>query len=158
MTAHTSNIGPVPFFLPDGHHYTYDRMGNRLTDENLLDEDFSVTYLYDNLDRLKTSTRADNHDQSWGLDGLGNFGTFTDDNHEQTRGVNATNEITSTTGIATPTYDAAGNMTSDGTLNYNYDAWGRLVKVHHRQRRDNGRWPSITTTAQNRRVTKTLAT
>ncbi len=28
-----------------------------------------------------------------------------------------------------PSYDAAGNMTSDGIYNYAYDAWNRLVKV-----------------------------
>ncbi len=28
-----------------------------------------------------------------------------------------------------PSYDAAGNMTSDGIYNYTYDAWNRLVKV-----------------------------
>lgn len=29
-----------------------------------------------------------------------------------------------------PTYDAAGNMTSDGIYRYSYDAWNRLVEVH----------------------------
>jgi len=55
--------------------------------------------------------------------------SVTTDSSTQTRDTNAANEITSTTGIATPTYDAAGNMISDGTLNYKYDAWNRQVKV-----------------------------
>ena len=54
---------------------------------------------------------------------------FSDDGAAQTRGVNAANEITSTSGIATPQYDRAGNMLSDGTRHYKYDAWNRLVEV-----------------------------
>jgi hypothetical protein len=37
-------------------------------------------------------------DQSWGLDGLGNFGTFDDDGTSQSRTANAVNEITNITG------------------------------------------------------------
>lgn len=74
----------------------------------------------------------------------------------QTRDVNAANEITSSSGIITPTYDAAGNMTSDGTYNYKYDAWDRLVEVHQA-----GSGNALVATyrydAKNERITKTLA-
>ncbi|MDD4890785.1 MAG: hypothetical protein PHU85_12755, partial [Phycisphaerae bacterium] len=33
-------------------------------------------------------------------------------------------------GAATPTYDAAGNMTFDGTRHYAFDAWNHLVATH----------------------------
>ena len=68
-------------------------------------------------------------DQSWTLDALGNWRQFSDDGAAQTRGVNAANEITSTSGIATPGYDRAGNMLSDGTRHSKYDGWNRLVEV-----------------------------
>jgi RHS repeat-associated protein len=49
--------------------------------------------------------------------------------------VNAANEIQTIDSSPTVTYDRAGNMTSDGTLNYQYDAWNRLVRVT-----SNGNW------------------
>ena len=93
--------------------------------------------------------------QDWTLDGLGNFAEFDDNGASQTRDVNAANEITSTTGIATPTYDAAGNIVSDGTLKYQYDAWNRQTVV--RRVSDNSLVATYAYDGQNRRVTKTLA-
>ncbi|MCZ7586722.1 MAG: hypothetical protein M5R36_27175 [Deltaproteobacteria bacterium] len=46
---------------------------------------------------MTDSDRADALDQSWGLDGLGNFSSF-DDGDSQTRTANAVNEITGITG------------------------------------------------------------
>jgi RHS repeat-associated protein len=113
----------------DEYAYTYDRAGNRLSKTNVLNGDLSETYEYNDLDELISSSREDDFDQSWTLDGLGNWSAFDDDGSAQTRDVNAANEITSTSGIATPTYDRAGNMTSDGTLKYKYDAWNRQKAV-----------------------------
>jgi uncharacterized protein RhaS with RHS repeats len=70
--------------------------------------------------------------QDWTLDGVGNMSAVTTNGEEQDRTQNTSNEITGmTTGGTTtnPTYAAAGNLTSDGTLDYKYDAWNRLVKV-----------------------------
>ena len=54
----------------------------------------------------------------------------------QTRDTNAANEITSTTGLATPDYDRAGNMVSTPkpgdpahSWTVTYDAWNRVVSV-----------------------------
>ena len=66
---------------------------------------------------------------AWTLDGLGNWSAFDDNGSSETRDVNAANEIQTVNGDSTVTYDLAGNMTSDGTLDYQYDAWNRLVKV-----------------------------
>ena len=77
-----------------------------------------------------SATLIHSYDQSWTLDALGNWRQFSDDSAAQTRGVNAANEITSTSGIATPQYDRAGNMLSDGTRHYKYDAWNRMVAVY----------------------------
>jgi YD repeat-containing protein len=122
----------------DEYTYTYDRAGNRLTKANAQHTAFNETYTYDGLDRLLTTDRADGFDQDWTLDGLGNWSGFNDDGTSQTRTVNEANEIESTLGIATPTYDAAGNMTvipsptsgsPSHTESAKYDAWNHLVEV-----------------------------
>ncbi|MGI6417985.1 MAG: RHS repeat-associated core domain-containing protein [Thermoguttaceae bacterium] len=131
-----TDYGADPDVVLDHYSYTYDRAGNRTSRDNEMHSAFDEDYTYDRLDRLTAADRADNFDQSWGLDGLGNFSVFDDDGSVQTRGVNAANEITATSGIAAPQYDRAGNMIvlpklSDqaNTLGANYDAWNRLVEV-----------------------------
>ena len=81
------------------------------------------------MNELLTSSRGDDYDQLWTPDSLGNWSDFNDDGTAQTRTVNAANEIQTVNGDSTVTYDLAGNMTSDGTLDYQYDAWNRLVRV-----------------------------
>jgi RHS repeat-associated protein len=122
----------------DHYSYTYDRAGNRTARANVLHSAFDEEYTYDSIDRLASATRADDFDQSWTLDGLGNFAEFDDDGESQTRTANGVNEITGITGgWISPSYDAAGNMISgpkpgDETtrVHYVYDAWNRLVKVY----------------------------
>jgi YD repeat-containing protein len=65
------------------------------------------------------------------------------DEQSITYGVNNLNQITSLEndgdgagpwvlgGEATPTYDAAGNMVSDGRYYYQYDAWNRVVQINY---------------------------
>jgi RHS repeat-associated protein len=115
--------------LLDEYVYEYDRAGNRTRKYNALNSDLNETYEYNALDELTSTVRNNGFDQSWTLDGLGNFSEFNDNGSSQTRDVNAANEITSTTGIATPTYDLAGNIISDGTQDYYYDAWNRQTYV-----------------------------
>lgn len=122
----------------DHYSYTYDRAGNRTSRDNELHAAFDEDYTYDELDRLISSVRADNFDQTWDLDGLGNFSEFDDDGDSQTRTVNEANEIEGITGgWITPTYDAAGNMKfgpkpgeETTGIHYVYDAWNRLVAVY----------------------------
>src|SRR4029077_12167781 len=100
---------------------------------------------YDNLNRLTAFERgvlsasggagtpldtiaSPSHSQSWSLDALGNFSSVTTDATTQTRTANAQNEITSISGLTTPTYDNNGNTTKDQNGNtLVYDAWNRLV-------------------------------
>jgi hypothetical protein len=97
----------------DQYTYTYDRAGNRESRDNELHAAFDEDYTYDDLDRLATTTRADDFDQSWELDGLGNWSEFDDDGNQQTREANEANEIIGITGgWSSPEYDAAGNMTT----------------------------------------------
>jgi YD repeat-containing protein len=132
------DYGANPDVTLDEYTYSYDRASNRTTRGNALHTAFSETYAYDDLDRLTSSERNDSHDQSWGLDGLGNFGSFTDDALSQTRTANAANEITGISGSwADPTYDAAGNMISapkpgaeSTRIHLRFDAWNHLVGVY----------------------------
>ncbi len=134
------DYGAQPDLTLDRYTYTYDRAGNRTSRDNDLHTAFNEDYTYDGLDRLTDVDRADAFDQSWGLDGLGNFGTFDDDEEPlQNRTANAANEITAITGgWASPVYDLAGNMTTipapqagdaDHALAGKYDAWNRLVQL-----------------------------
>jgi hypothetical protein len=51
---------------------------------------------------LISADRAKGYTQDWELDAMGNWRSFDDDGTVQTRAVNVFNEITSTSGIATP--------------------------------------------------------
>ena len=131
------DYGADPDVTLDEYTYTYDRAGNRTSRDNELHSAFDEDYTYDGLDRLTDADRADNFDQTWTLDGLGNFSAFDDDGSSQSRTANAVNEITGITGgWITPAYDDAGSMISgpkpgDETtrVHYVYDAWNRLVEV-----------------------------
>ncbi len=117
----------------------YDRAGNRTSRTNALRTTLSETYQYNGVDALVSSVRNDSFDQSWTLDGLGNWSGFSDDGSSQAHTANAANEIGSITGgWATPAYDPAGNMTviaapltgdADHALGGKYDAWNHLVET-----------------------------
>jgi YD repeat-containing protein len=80
-----AQYGEEPATL-DEYTYTYDRAGNRRTRGNALHTDFSESYLYDAMNRLTSSTRADDHVQGWTLDGLGNWTEFTGQRRSPVRG------------------------------------------------------------------------
>ena len=76
-------------------------------------------------------SRGTTYSQGFTLDAAGNMATVTTNGNAVTRTTDAANEIQTISGSSNPTYDAAGNMTFDGTLAYKYDAWGRLVAVYN---------------------------
>ncbi len=133
-----TDYGEDPDVVLDHYSYTYDRAGNRTSRDNELHSAFDEDYTYDGLDRLTAADRADSFDQSWGLDGLGNFSFFDDDGSSQTRTANAANEISGITGTwIDPTYDDAGNViaapkTAEETtrLHHVYDAWNRQTAAY----------------------------
>ncbi len=133
--------GLVPMDL-DRFQYAYDRDGNRLWRDNLVNSAFGELYSYDNLNQITSFDRgtlnankngitgSPTRQQAWDFDALGNFDSVTTDGNAQTRSHNDQNEITSISGATTPTYDANGNMTGDETgRKFVYDAWNRLVTV-----------------------------
>lgn len=144
----------------DRYQYGYDRNSNRLWKQNMVaTTGFDEQYTVDNLNRLtqmKRGTLNGSHvipgtpvkQQDWGLDPVGNWNKFAVETAgtavlDQTRAASTVNEITSigtgTGGLpvwATPSYDAAGNMTGfvnpaklTANLTGIYDAWNRLVAV-----------------------------
>ena len=74
-----TDYGADPDVVLDHYSYEYDRAGNRVSKSNELHAAFDEVYEYDNLDRLVSSERADDYDQTWTLDGQGNFAAFDDD-------------------------------------------------------------------------------
>jgi YD repeat-containing protein len=115
----------------DRFQYTYDRDANRLSRTNVVHPLFSEQYGYDAFNQLTQFTRG-THTQTWSLDPLGNWKTFTNDGQTQNRSHNAQNQITTIdAGFVTPTYDPNGNtITDERGQRYVYDAWNRLVQVN----------------------------
>jgi RHS repeat-associated protein len=136
----------------DRFQYGYDRDNNALYRNNLVNTAFGELYHasgasngYDNLNQLTNFARgvltasqqggaldtiaSPSHSQSWTLDALGNWSSFTSDSTTQTRVANQQNQITSISGQTTPGYDKNGNTTTDQNGNtLIYDAWNRLVQ------------------------------
>jgi RHS repeat-associated protein len=135
----------------DRFQYLYDRDGNRLYKNNLVNAAFSELYHangangYDNLNQITTFARgtlsasvvggpldtisSSSTSQSWSLDVMGNFASQTTNGTAVSRTHNKQNEIT-TVGSATLAYDANGNMTTDEAgRTLVYDSWNRLVQI-----------------------------
>jgi RHS repeat-associated protein len=118
----------------DRLQYTYDRDSNRTQRTNAINTLFSESYGYDSFNQL-TSFMRNTHSQTWGLDNVGNWKSFTNDQTgppSETRIQNAQNQITTLTGtgVGTPSYDANGNtLTDEWGHGYSFDAWNRLAQV-----------------------------
>jgi RHS repeat-associated protein len=136
----------------DRFQYGYDRDGNRLYRNNLVNTAFGELYHasgagngYDQLNQLTGFARgvlsasqsggmldtvtAPTRTQSWSLDALGNWSSVTTNGTAQNRTHNQQNEAT-VVGGNTLTFDNNGNTTTDDTgKTLVYDAWNRLVKV-----------------------------
>ncbi len=133
--------------IMDRYQYGYDRAGNRLFKNNLLDTALSELYGYDNLNQTTSFSRgvlsdansdglfdtvaSPSRTQAWNLDALGNWSTFTTNNTSQSRSHNAQNQLTAV-GSTTLSYDANGSMTADEAgRTFIYDAWNRLAAVRN---------------------------
>ena len=127
----------------DDFQYGYDADGDVLyRAEPVANAVFSELYQYDALNQLtayqhgtlngtKTGIVGSPTDsQSWGLDALGNFTSVTTDGTAQTAPPTSKTRSHGISGAGAVTYDANGNLTTDGSGNtYVYDAWNRLVAV-----------------------------
>jgi RHS repeat-associated protein len=118
----------------DRFQYTYDRDSNRLTKALPLTTGKDETYSYDLLNQL-TNFAQGTHTQSWSLDALGNWSTFTNDGTPQSRTHNKQNQVTQV-GTNPLTFDNNGNTLTivisaptPENHTYAYDAWNRLVQA-----------------------------
>jgi RHS repeat-associated protein len=133
--------------IMDRYQYGYDRAGNRLFKNNLLDTALSELYGYDNLNQTTSFSRgvlseansdgmfdtvaSSSRTQAWNLDALGNWANLTTNSTSQSRTHNAQNQVTGV-GSTSLTYDSNGSMTADESGRvFVYDAWNRLVSVRN---------------------------
>ena len=164
----------------DRFQYGYDRAGNVLYSNNLVNASESELYrsnstasgdsntAYDGLGRQVAFARgtlsssgyngtqldtiaSPSASQSWSLDALGNWSGVTTDGSTTTQTFNAQNQLTSVTGGTAPTFDNNGNTTSDAGLTYVYNAWNQLVTVKN----GSTTVASYTYDALGRRITET---
>lgn|GEM_PF-5566302 len=111
-----------PTSLVSSYHYSYDAVGQRTaTTRSVAGQALTSSYGYDQLGRLTSATSNDPQaplgaNASWTYDPAGNRTTQT------IRGAVAT----------TYSYDPADQLTTDGTVDYSYDADGNLTsrKTH----------------------------
>ncbi|MBI3847839.1 MAG: RHS repeat-associated core domain-containing protein [Planctomycetes bacterium] len=121
-----------------GDDYTYDAIGNELTETKVLQPANSKKLTYDGTNRLTTYTIGTSPSfpepvtESFGLDGVGNWLTH----NANPNSTNSVHEYTDSSGATkfdgvSLAYDARGNLTAYGNNpnvnTYVYDAKGRIV-------------------------------
>ncbi|PCJ51507.1 MAG: hypothetical protein COA79_26100, partial [Planctomycetota bacterium] len=127
------NVGLVTMA---GFDYKYDNVGNRKVEIGLHNANKSAVYDYDTtykvtgykqglLNVAEDDVPTVDFYQDWVQDALGNWSSFDNNGTVDNRSHDSMNQITST-GF---THDDNGNMTSDGTNDYEYDAMNRLIKA-----------------------------
>ncbi|PCJ53306.1 MAG: hypothetical protein COA79_22940, partial [Planctomycetota bacterium] len=122
-----------------GFDYKYDNVGNRKVEIALhapaqatksavynYDTTYKVTgYKQGALNVAEDDVPTALFYQDWTQDTLGNWSSFDNDGTVDNRSHDSMNQITST-GF---THDNTGNMTSDGSNDYEFDAMNRLIKA-----------------------------
>ena len=119
------------------YSYTYDKNGNRDIAKNEITKNY-VDYDYDSLNQLEiekyhvwdapSGTYYVNKTMGYQYDLLGNRTQKSVDGNITSYSYNAANEITGD-GTNSYTHDANGNMTYDGQYTYVYDAENQLIQV-----------------------------
>jgi RHS repeat-associated protein len=105
--------------------YTYDNVGNRITQIN---NQGTTTYTYDLIYQL-TNADENGSNTSYQLDAAGNRISLTTDSSIVNYSTNQLNQYTEVDG--TPySYDGNGNLRNNGTSNYVYDAENRLIRAY----------------------------
>ena len=74
------------------------------------------------LDTVSTTSGTTGSSQSWGLDALGNW--LSSPLTGLSRTTNSRNQLTQIGTSESLSYDNNGNLLSDGSYSYAYDAWG----------------------------------
>jgi RHS repeat-associated protein len=142
--------------------YTYDQNKAKLTESDSLAATANQTFAYDAESRLKSWSRASGETQQWALSAVGDWDLTTVDGITETRSHSDVHEVTGRvtgTSSTTLTYDANGNLATDGSGHqYGWDAENRLSEAVVP-----GIYPDLTDTAHyaydalGRRIQKTFA-
>lgn len=152
--AYNNRFQPINITIGNSSHtllekdYAYNAgtsdNGNVVSITNDLSSARSEAFGYDSLNRLtcaqagvttlgSSCTGTGTWGNSYGYDDFGNLIAKTiaaTSGESLSATVNANNKITSYTSAGTsftPSYDPAGNMTSDGATTYTFDAWNRII-------------------------------
>jgi RHS repeat-associated protein len=119
------DCGGIPFTV---YNFTNGWKGSQLqhsTDTVLNQNGQSATYGYDEFNRLSSRTINSVQDYTWVYDRYGNRWQ-----QNAQSGLNTPLSFNSSTNQITGySYDAAGNLTNDGSYAYTYDAEGNIVAV-----------------------------
>ena len=116
--------------------YTFDKEGNKLSEEKVHMPDHSEQYDYDDTYQFtdfkkgNISTGAFPNQSTFNYDPLGNRQQVISDSILTTYSSNEMNEYTAISGKSAPVYDANGNLIEDGNFTYQYDFENRLVSVN----------------------------
>jgi len=136
------NLSKISDSLGNSVNYSYDSVGNRLSEEirdaqNLLQK--SLTYQYDNLNHLYRVTNPDNSYSQYLYDSRGNRTSVKDPNtHETTYQYDSLSQLVATIQPGSITtsldYDGHGNLSSvtdanNNVTSYTYDDMGRVAQV-----------------------------
>ncbi len=111
--------------------YTYDRVGNRtslITPQRAEMYDYDPTYRLTNVATTPGSPAA----VAYQLDPAGNRISVTEDSATTAYATNVLNQYTTVGGVP-HTYDANGNLTSDGFRRLSYDSENRLISASTRR-------------------------
>ncbi|MFI3155634.1 MAG: RHS repeat-associated core domain-containing protein [Methylococcaceae bacterium] len=119
--------------LQDSRYYGYDAAGRLIDEIDDTDPNLNQRHEYDPLDRLTGSQRGESAlsriDYSYDLSG-NRTGKIKDNTSQYSYSTDAnSNRLQSQSGAQTVnySYDPAGNLSSDGTFNYSYNAAGRRI-------------------------------
>ena len=146
-----------------GFGYGYNRESVKTYREDLRYPQLSELYHYDSLYRIidfqrgtlsaskDAITGTPTTNQTWQLDGVGNWANTVVDGETKTQTINKMNEYQRFAGKK-QVYDDNGNLTDDGTYLYAYDFNNRLRQITDKA--NNRRVATYTYDAQNRRITK----
>ena len=136
--------------LAAGFAYDHDRANNKLFQIEQPDSDRREDYTYDSVYRLVRFARRGEPEDTWQLDGVGNWygrqGALNQANNM--------NEYAAFTGVVQQ-HDDNGNLIDDGANHNQYDFANRLIKVTRRSQ--DGVIASYHYDALGRRISKTAA-
>lgn len=111
----------------NNHGYGYNNANQR--NSQTFPDASTAAYGYDTIGQLKSSDSSINtEDRGYVYDAAWNLNTRTNNGVTTAFAVNVENELTSVGGVGC-TYDANGNITSDGTRSFSYNEENQMVSV-----------------------------